>query len=45
VDRSGLPSRVIRLKRGELWPDDDRLADGLTMAERLELVWTLTKQA
>ena len=44
VDRSKLPVRIIRLKPGEPWPNDDLLDGGLTMEERIALVWPLTQQ-
>ena len=45
MDRSHLPTRVIRLKPGDSWPDDDGFAGELTVEERIDLVWSLTVDA
>jgi hypothetical protein len=45
MDRSRLPTRVVRLAPGDPWPNEDAIPDGLTPSQRLELVWTLTLQA
>ncbi len=45
MDRSHLPTRLIRMKPGDPWPDDDRLEADLSPEERVELVWTITVDA